>query len=74
MVAVFYFCAMPDLKSELERAERQAYIALENAFKTIDAFAEPSLSPDMFNNYVELKEYLLKKYKGGSFRDNGEAD
>jgi len=45
-----------------ERIKLQAYLALANAFKTIDAFQIPSTEPNMTGHYDKLKECLLERY------------
>jgi hypothetical protein len=51
-----------DYKARFERAARQRFIALKNAFNTIREFAEPSLDPDMFNNFERIENELLENY------------
>lgn len=46
----------------LKRARCQRFVSLDSAFKTIDAFAIPSLSPDQGEEYLKLKKYLLFMY------------
>ena len=50
------------MKEELKRAKCQRHIALENAFNIIDAFAIPSLNPDQFNDYTDIKEGAIKGF------------
>jgi hypothetical protein len=49
-------------EERLNRSDIQRFIALENSFKTIDAFIIPSASPDILDKYEDIKEYLLKIY------------
>lgn len=49
-------------RERLTRARAQRFLALDNAFKTLDAFVIPSVSPDQLLHYDKLKEYLLKGY------------
>lgn len=53
------------MKHELKRAQIQRFIALQNAFKTIDAFAIPSLTPEESKKYDSIKESLLSNYSKG---------
>ena len=53
------------MNEELQRSKEQRYLALENAFATIDAFVIPSTDPRIANNYDELKEGLLATYSEG---------
>jgi hypothetical protein len=50
------------LEEQLKFARSQRFEALQNALKTIDVFAEPSLSPDKFEKYEEVKNDLFKNY------------
>lgn len=50
-------------KQRLQRARKQRYVGLKNAFNIVQAFAEPSLPPVLFEKYEQVKEYLLKQYK-----------
>lgn len=49
-------------KQELKRKNEQRFIALENSFKTIDAFIIPAGSPDILEQYFNVKKYLLSGY------------
>lgn len=49
-------------KHRLERARKQRLIALKAAFKIIDAFAQPSYTPDIYADYERVKNYLIKQY------------
>lgn len=51
------------MEKTLKQAQEQRLTALINAYKTIDAFAEPSLSPDQFEKYEEVKLILLERYE-----------
>ena len=51
------------MKEKLKLAEQQRLTALVNAYKTIDEFATPSLSPDQFEKYEEVKLVLLERYE-----------
>ena len=53
------------MNEQLKRAQAQRLIALENAFKTIDAFAIPSLNPEQFDTYHDIKESLFRTYTEG---------
>lgn len=48
---------------KLECAEHKNFIALKAAFKIIDSFAEPTLTPSVFSGYHTAKKKLLKTYK-----------
>jgi hypothetical protein len=50
------------IAGKLQSALHQRFIALTNAFNTIDAFAAPSLSPDEFEKYEEVKSRLINQY------------
>jgi hypothetical protein len=51
-----------DYKSRYERAAKQRFIALKNAFNTIREFAEPSLDPKKFSDFEDIEKYLLENY------------
>lgn len=53
---------MKDNKYAFQFAQKQRLIALKNAFKTIDAFAQPSLDPETYSNYEDVKSNLIKNY------------
>lgn len=48
---------------QLKRAKKQRLACLKNAFKTIDEFAVPSLSPSDFYHYEKIKNSLIDNYK-----------
>jgi hypothetical protein len=50
------------MKEQLKFAKKQRLISLKMAFKIIDCFAIPSLSPDSFTNYESIKKELIKNY------------
>lgn len=50
------------INHQLIAAKTQRFIAIENAFKTIDAFAIPSMPPDLLDKYEEAKKYLIDVY------------
>jgi hypothetical protein len=43
----------------------QAYIALYNAFKTVDAYMALSYTPEYAGKYDEVKAYLVEMYGQG---------
>jgi len=51
------------MKTKPSRAELQRYECLKLAFDTIDIFATPSLSPDLYESFEALQEILLNIYK-----------
>ena len=51
------------MKEQLKQAKKQRLIALKNAFKIIDEFAIPSLSPDKMFSYTDIKDDLINNYK-----------
>lgn len=53
------------MDEKLKRAQLQRFVALVNAFATIDAFAIPSLNPDLDEKYREVKKNLLLNYAEG---------
>lgn len=53
------------MEKELKRAQVQRIIGLSNAFRTIDAFALPTLDPKLYEKYEEVKNHLLKIYNDG---------
>lgn len=52
-----------EIKDQLIRSEKQGYIALVNALRTIDAFIFPCANPDQMGQYDKIKGHLLKVYK-----------
>lgn len=48
---------------EFELADKQRFVALKNAFATLDQFVTPSANPDEMEDYERLKERLLELYK-----------
>jgi hypothetical protein len=50
-------------EQQLKRAREQRFKALQNAYNTIDAFAEPSLEPEMFEKYEQSKNAVIEKYR-----------
>lgn len=50
------------MKKQLKQAKKQRLIALKLALKTIDCFSIPSLPPDLYGKYEDVKESLIKNY------------
>jgi hypothetical protein len=44
-------------------ANKQRITALKAAFRIIDEYAPPSLSPDQFQKYQEVRKALLNRYR-----------
>lgn len=53
----------PISKHAIKLANKQRFHSLKNSIKTMEQFIIPSCSPDMVENFDELKDYLLKMYK-----------
>lgn len=49
----------------LEKAKKQRFESLKNAFATIDQFVTPSVYPEMGEEYDKLKAHLLEVYSKG---------
>jgi hypothetical protein len=48
---------------KLAFAQGQILNTIKFAFKLIDIFAQPSLPPEYYYKYEEVKKFLLKEYK-----------
>lgn len=49
-------------KERLSFARKQRLNLLKLYFKMIDGFAEPSLDPNLYAKYLEVKKDLIKNY------------
>lgn len=59
-----------DIKIAYQKASEQRFISLQNAFKTIHCFAEPSLNPEEFEQFENLERVLLERYEKDAKTNN----
>ena len=51
------------MEERLKLAEQQRFEVLKSAFSILDQFAIPSLDPDQYHNYGQIKTELTNRYR-----------